>query len=284
MITELAASLREFSIDGVHLTEPYAEDSLPPSGNGIVLAPWPNRIEDGVWMLDGKPQQLDLTERARNNALHGLLRNTGYRLVEQTVGSVTLGATIFPQHGYPFHVETTVRYELVDGGLSVTHHARNLSDAKAPFAFGTHPFLTISDVAPEELTLTVHASTRFEVDARLNPIGEIPIDGTEYDLRGGRPVVELELDDAFGGLETVDGVAAFLRAPDGREVRLVQDESHGYVQVFTTREFPKNGGLGLAVAVEPMTAPPNAFNTGVGLHWIEPGDSWNVSWGIQLSS
>lgn len=282
-ITELAAALREFSIGGVDLTEPYPEQSTPPFSNGIVLMPWPNRIEDAVWQLDGAPQQLAITEPDKNNALHGLLRYAAYRLIERDESSVTLGAVVFPQHGYPFHLDTTVRYELVENGLDVTHQVHNLSDAKAPVAIGTHPFLTIGDVPSEDLSLTVYAATRFEVDARLNPIREIDVEGPNYDLRGGRPVKDLHLDDAFGGLITVDGVSAVLRAPDGREVRLLQDDNHPFVQVFTTRDFPKKGGKGLAVAVEPMTAPPNAFNSGIGVHWVEPGDSWTVGWGIRYS-
>ncbi|CAN5204481.1 aldose 1-epimerase family protein [soil metagenome] len=283
VITELAAALRELSIGGVGLTESYPEDALPPFADGIVLMPWPNRIEDAVWQLDGKPQQLDITEPDKHNALHGLLRYTAYRLLERTENSITLGAVVFPQHGYPFHLDTSVRYELVPDGIRVTHAVRNLSATRAPVAIGTHPFLAISDVPTEELELTVYSSTRFEVDARLNPTREIPVDGPNYDLRTGRPVKDLQLDDAFGALATVDGVSAILRAPDGREVRLLQDDNHPYLQVFTTRRFPKNGGLGLAVAVEPMTAPPNAFNTGIGVRWLEPDESWNVGWGIQYS-
>jgi len=283
VITELAAGLREYSIGGVHLTETFPEDSTPPYADGIVLVPWPNRIEDGIWQLDGIPQQLSITEPARNNAIHGLLVYGAYRLVERTDSAITLGAVVFPQHGYPFHLDTTVRYELIDNGLTVTHAITNLSSAKAPVALGTHPFLTISDVPTEDLELTVNTATHFEVDDRLLPLREVDVDGTEWDLRAGRPLAALHLDDAFGGLITVDGVSALLRAPDGREVRLVQDENHPYVQVFTTRTFPKAGGQALAVAIEPMTAPANAFNTGVGLHWVEPGDTWTVAWGIQYS-
>lgn len=289
-ITQLAAALREFTVDGVHLTETYPETALPPSACGIVLAPWPNRVADGRWMLDGHEQQLDITEPARGNALHGLLRFTGYQLIEHTADSVELGATIFPQHGYPFRVETTVRYTVSEGALHITHGARNDSDAPAPVAFGTHPFLTIGDVDPEELVLTVHADTRFDVDDRLNPLAEVPVDG-DFDLRAGRLVRELQLDTAFGGVRTVDGVSASLTTPDGRAVHLVQDASHGYVQVYTTRSFPKRSGgagsrdgePGLAVAIEPMTAPPNALNSGEGLKWVAPGETWSVGWGIRYS-
>lgn len=282
VITQVAAALREFSVDGVHLTEPYSDTVTPPFGDGIVLAPWPNRVRDGKWVLDGQTLQLDITEPARGNALHGLLRVAPYLVVERAESSITLAATVYPQHGYPFRVATTVTYELVDGGLRVIHTATNESGAPAPVAFGTHPFFRIGDVPIEELTLTLHAATRFDVDDRLNPLAEVPVDG-DFDLRGGRLVAELELDTAFGGLAPVDRVVATLAAPDGRRVSLWQDENHGYSQVFTTRSFPKDGGLGLAVAVEPMTAPPDALNSGLGLTWLEPGETWSVEWGIQYA-
>ena len=282
-ITQVAAALRELSIGGVDLVQSYPESSTPPFAAGIVLVPWPNRIEDGRWTLDGVTQQLDITEPKYNTAIHGLLRFSPYSVVEQTESAITLGATVYPQHGYPFMLETTVRYELVEDGVRVTHGIHNVSETKAPVAIGTHPFLKIGDVPTEELTLTVHASTRFPVDARLLPSDQIPVEGTDYDLRAGRPLAELDLDDAFGGVETVDGVSATLTAPDGRQVRLLQDENHPYVQVFTTPIFPVEGGTTLAVAIEPMTAPADAFNSGLDLNWLESGESWSVSWGIQYA-
>jgi aldose 1-epimerase len=281
VIVEVAAGLREFSIDGVNLTQPYSVDSQPPFACGIVLVPWPNRVEDGLWSLDGRPQQLDLTEPARTNAIHGLLRFAPYRVVERAEAGITLGAIVFPQHGYPFHLDTTVRYELVEDGIEVTHTATNLSAVRAPVAFGTHPFLTIGDVDPADLMLTVRASTHVDVDDRLNPTGIVPVDGTRFDLREPHRLGDLELDDGWGGVTTVDGASAVLRAPDGREVRLIQDESHGWIQVFTTWDFPGANGPTLAVAIEPMTAPVNAFNSGIDLHWLEPGETWTVRWGIQ---
>ena len=281
-IAQVAASLRTFTVNGIDVTEPYPEFASPPYGDGIVLVPWPNRIEDGLWTLDGVPMQLDITEPARNTALHGLLVHTAYDVVEQTDSAVTLSATVYPQNGYPFLLDTTVRYEITDDGLVVTHEVHNVSAVKAPVAIGTHPFLTIGDVPSEELVLTINAATRFEVDERLIPTGEKPVDGTRYDLRGGRTLADVYLDDAFGQVEMIDDVSRhWIEAPDGRRVELWQDKSCEFVQVFVTREFPKNGGVGLAVAVEPMTAPPNAFNTGQGLRWLAPDERWSVQWGVR---
>ena len=283
VITEVAASLRAFTIDGVDIVQPYPQGVVPPFASGIVLMPWPNRVADGVWTLDGELLQLDITEPAKHNAIHGLLRFTGYRELARTESSITLGATVFPQHGYPFHLETSVTYELVHDAITVRHEVRNLTGDKAPVAVGAHPFLTIGDVPTEDLVLTVNASTFFDVDARLLPHAELPVDGTKYDLRAGAPLAGLELDTAFGGVALVDGAAAVLTAPDGRTVSLVQDDQHPYVQVFTTPIYPKAGGPGLAVAIEPMTAAPDALNTGLGIAWVEPGATWSVGWGIRYS-
>ena len=281
IVTELAAGLRSLTVDGIQANEGYPEWASPAAANGIVLVPWPNRVRDAKWQLDGATQQLDVTEPKSNNAIHGLLRNCGYRPVERTADSVTLAATVFPQHGYPFLLDTSVRYQAVAGGLGVTHTIRNDSDAPAPVAVGAHPFLRVGDAPVSELSIQVMAGTWFETDDRKIPVAEHPVDGTDYDLRAPRRVGDLNLDTAFGAVQTEGGIARHrLSAPDGRWTELWQDADFAYVQVFVSPEFRREDGPGLAVAIEPMTAPPNALNTGQGLRWLAPGESWSLSWGI----
>ena len=282
IITEVGAGLRLLSVDSVDLVESFSEQATPPLGAGTVLVPWPNRVEDGVWRLGGVREQLDLTEPDRHNAIHGLLRHTAYTVQQHTAESITLAATLFPQHGYPFQLDTTVRYSLTGSGVTVEHSIANVSQQAAPVAIGTHPYFRIGDVPTRELTLTLAATTHFEVDARLIPIREVPVEGTDYDFRGGRLVDDLRLDDGFGGVIVADGVSRHtLTAPDGRVLTLWQDAAFGYVQAFTTRAFP---GRDLAIAIEPMTAPANAFNSGDGVTWLQPGESWGASWGVDFAS
>jgi aldose 1-epimerase len=281
-ITQVAAALRAFTIDGVDAVQTYSADEIAPYGSGTVLVPWPNRVDGGTWVLDGVQQQLDLTEPKLQNAIHGLLRWCAYEQVAHSESSVTLAASVFPQHGYPFHLETTVTYTVTDAELEVVHSIVNVGDAKAPVAIGTHPFITIGDVAAEDLVLSLAAGTHFPVDERLIPTAEQPVDGTEWDLRQGKRLGDLTLDDGFGAVEHVDGVATHaLTAPDGRRVELWQDDNFGYVQAFTTRQYPVGDATGLAVAVEPMTAPTNAFVTGQSLKWLAPGERWEARWGVR---
>ncbi|HEV7742676.1 MAG TPA: aldose 1-epimerase family protein [Pseudolysinimonas sp.] len=284
----VAAELRSIEVGGAALTEPRLDDGLPPFCNGIVLAPWPNRVRDAKWMHDATVQQLDITEPERGGALHGLLQFTDYELVSRADDAVTLGAFIAPQHGWPFALETTVTYALTQDGIRITHGATNVGAGRAPFAVGTHPFLRVGDTPVEQLTLTAPAATYFEVDERLNPTAESPVEGTLTDLRYGPVVGSLLLDTAYGSLAHANpadghGDSAWLEAPDGARTTLWQDLDWGYLQVFTTPEFPRADGPGFAVAIEPMTAPPDALNSGAGLIWLEPGQTWQGSWGLRYS-
>lgn len=282
VVTEVAAGLRALEVDGEALVETFAEASSPPGAAGIVLVPWPNRVAGGRWELDGESQQLDLTEPSRSNAIHGLLRNTGYRLLEREPHRVRQGATVFPQHGYPFLLETGVQHELVPDGLEVTHTVRNDSARSAPVAVGAHPYLRLGEVPSTELVLTVDATTRFLTDDRQIPVSEEAVAGTDFDLTQGRRIGDLAIDHGFGGVRIVDGRSRqTLDAPDGRRVELWADEDFRYLQVFTPSAFASVDGPRPAVALEPMTAPADALNSGEGLRWLEPGETWTLRWGIR---
>ncbi|TNB73669.1 aldose epimerase [Arthrobacter sp. BB-1] len=281
VVTELAAGLRSFTRGGTLLTETYGDDQIAPGAAGITLAPWANRVEDGKWFLNGKKQQLDITEVARNNASHGLLRNSAYALVDESEHSVTLEATIFPQHGYPFLVRHRVQYQLgEDLGLVVRQTLLNDAKEPAPFVLGAHPYLRLGDTPVEELVLTVAAGTRLVADERLIPRSTAPVQG-DTDFRAGLNIAALAVDVALTGLHFEAGKARHtLAATDGRQVSLWQDEACQYVHVFVSTEYP---GRSRAVAVEPMTGPANAFNSGDGLRWLDPGESFTIEWGIDYT-
>lgn len=261
------------------LTEPTPLDRSVAAGNGQVLVPWPNRIRDGRWLLDGAVQQLPLTEPARHNASHGLLRSAEYRLVSGSQESVRLAARIFPVTGYPFRVDHTVTYAVSATGLRVTHELRNHSPAPAPVALGAHPYLRVGDVPVAECSLQVAAQEWLRTDDHLIPVSTEPLD-PEHDWRTARTIGRSRPDTCWTTLTPEpDGLVRHrLRAPDGSGVDLWADPAFGHVQVFVTDRLP---GREVAIAVEPMTAAPDAFNSGDGLVWLPTGDSLTLSWGIE---
>ena len=167
------------------------------------------------------------------------------------------------------------------------HGAVNLSPFATPYAVGAHPFLRIGDTPVDDLRLTVHADRRFATDDRLLPIAQRPVDGTMFDLRGGVRVGDVGglLDTAFSGVHhTPDGEVARLDDPvTGRRLSLLQDSDWRYLQVFTPTAFPGSDGRERqAIAIEPMTAPPDALRSGEGLVRLEPGARWDGGWALRL--
>src|SRR5688500_10443834 len=82
IVTTAGAGLRAFEVNGVPYSETYGADETPPFGAGSVLVPWPNRVAGAAWVHDGEVQKLEVTEAARGNAIHGLVRHSPWRVTD----------------------------------------------------------------------------------------------------------------------------------------------------------------------------------------------------------
>jgi aldose 1-epimerase len=277
VVTEVGATLRRYTHDDRDVVEPFEEDEVSPHSAGAVLVPWPNRIRGGHYAFGGIAQQLPLTEPANRNAIHGLARWVRWTPEHLGEASLTLATDLVPQTGWPFEVRVQVRYSLDAEGLTVTTEARNHGVGLAPFGAGFHPYLALHGHPLDAVTLLLPAARRLVADEVQIPVGERDVAGTAYDLRDGRPLGERRFDDAFTALAFEGGRgAAEVRTPDGG-ARVWFDEQFGYLQAFTLATFAHRSQ---AVAIEPMTCPADAFNSGDGLISLEPGGTWTGSWGI----
>ena len=281
------AALRLLELDGVPLTESYPPASKPPMACGVALVPWPNRTGDGRFDFGGATHQLEITEPAKHNASHGLLRHTAFELVSHTGAALEQVAHLSGDDpGWPFPMHVLVRHEVGPGGLTVTTSVTNSGDAPAPLGVGFHPYLRVADLPVDDTSLQLSATHHLPLDPeRSLPAGPLEaVAGTELDFRGGRSLAGARLDHALTGLSPEeDGLHCHrVRGADGSGVALWTDPVFAWVQVFTTdaegeKSFP---GRGRALAVEPMTCPPDALRSGTDLLTVAPGETWSASWGI----
>ncbi|HEX6516876.1 MAG TPA: aldose 1-epimerase family protein [Nocardioidaceae bacterium] len=303
VVTECGAGLRVLEYDGQPLLDGYGEDQPAGGGAGQLLLPWPNRVRDGKYAFAGRDLQLPLTEPARGHAIHGLTRWTSWTREEQSEASVSLVYRLMAQPGYPWAVDLCAVYDVSADGLTVTVTATNLADGPAPYAQGAHPYFTLGGPAADpgspsghpgtapvdRWELALPAATRLLLDDRKIPVGDEDVADTPYDFRISRPIRDLVLDDAFTGLaRDADGRAEVaLRDPaTGRGVTVWMDRNHRWVQVYTGDDLPSPRAR-RSLAVEPMTAPPNALADGAGLLVLGPAgsdtDSVSCAWGVGVS-
>jgi aldose 1-epimerase len=282
-VTELGAGLRELEYRGAPLVTGYDADHLPPHSAGQLLAPWPNRVDSGRYSFDGVRYQLDLSEPARGNAIHGLTRWAPWTRVAHDSAEVTLRSIPHGQQGYPFAVQVDVTYRLdAESGLHVSVSAANKGSRPAPWGTGQHPYLTVPTPTVDECELTLPAARWQPADDRGIPAGSAQdVTGTEFDFRAARKLAGTRLDHAFTDLRREqDGLAWVWLSAGGVRTALWADESYRWLQVFTGDTLePEHRRT--ALAVEPMTCPPNAFVSGQDLVVLRPRESVTCRWGIR---
>jgi len=285
-IVEVGGGIRAYTDGAREVLESYPLEEMSDGAHGAVLIPWPNRLGDGSYAFDGVGHQLDLSEPAKHNAIHGLLRWVPWRAVEREPERVVLGARIHPRSGYPFDLEIRIEYALGEEGLTVTTSAQNAGATACPYGAGQHPYLSPGPGTIDGCALELPADVVILTDPeRQLPCGRADVDGGPLDFRDAREIGPLEVDSPFTALrrDWQGRATARLSGVDGRTVELWVDEAYEVLEVFTGDTLApdrRRTGLGL----EPMTCPPDAFRSGEGLIRLEPGESTTASWGVRLGA
>ncbi len=277
-----AGALRELRHRERDLIVPFPEGGPIPDYRGIVAAPWPNRIAGGRYTFDGAEYEVPVNETDRGCALHGLVFPLDWTLESLDESSVTLSCSPEPTAGYPHELRVAVEYRLAEDGLHSAVTAENLGGTAAPYGVCPHPYLLAGPSPLDEWVLEIPAGTFLEVTPdRLLPKETRSVDGHGFDFRAPRAIGGTEIDHAFTDIAFDGGGQArvLVRDPGGTGVGMAWDRTCQWLQIHTADKqppFPNRLGL----AVEPMTCPPDAFNSGVDLIRLEPGAMHSASWSI----
>lgn len=260
---EIAPSLGNncfaFRAGGVSVLEeiPFEDFRARPTSYGIpVLFPFPNRVRDGAFTFGGRRYEVEPPR-------HGFVRDKPWQVVASGASEIEgawltsrFDAADYPEQilaHWPSAFLLEVTYRLKDGRLRMKTSARNTGEREMPLGFGTHPYFRL----PARGEVEVPARLRWELEESL-PTGRLLDVAGAYDLRGGRGLAGLTLDDIYTGLE---------HGADGRVRCAVGDRETGTRTVveFDAKEFPHvvvytPPAPRRAVCVEPNTCPTDAFN------------------------
>jgi galactose mutarotase-like enzyme len=262
----------------------FGPDAWSHSGRGQVLAPWPNRLADGRYEFNGVRAQAALDEPERRNAIHGLVRWLPWTLQTRHQNQLSLRLQLHPSPGYPFSLLLELEYHVGRDGLTVTTRARSLEESLIPFGLGFHPYLTAGTETIDNAILQLPAHHTLDVDDRGLPTGALtPVEGSDRDFTTSRFVGPAVLDTAYTTLERDEEGRAWagLDAPGGAAgAALWVDQSFPYLMVYTGDTLAELSRRRRAIAVEPMTCPPNALRTGKDVIELQPDHEWSASWGI----
>lgn len=273
VVTEVGAHLRSVCVDGREWLWTFDAEDIPAGSQGRQLLPWPNRIRDGRYILDGVTHQLPITEVPRHTALHGLNDGFAWQLISHTAREVVQRHTFHPETGWPGTLTATLTHTLSDDGLRVGVHVVNDGASDLPYGYGVHPYFAFDALDTVSLELPFAAELRVDED-RLLPIEVSPVSRGK-DFRSPRPLGGAVFDTAFTAPTDADWVIR-LRAAT-HTVEVWGGRALPWVQLFTR---PQRN----AIAVEPMSCGPDAFNEGPthdGRIVLSPGESHTATWGVR---
>lgn len=247
---------------------PVATNPYHPSA---LLSPWVNRVRNGNYSFEGRNYQLPINEENLGNAIHGLLARKPFSY--QIEGSKAIVRYVYQaeEKAYPFPFETTLTYEFdANNVFRMQFEAKNTGEGNMPFACGWHPYFKLPEGELPDWKIRFESLSKFHSDSQMIPMREEPYDAS--------PGVNL-------GEETLDNVFRLIPMDQHRTVfesgqsKLTLEQSSidfPFLVVFA----PENENC---LAIEPMTANTDAFNTGDGLRILAPGEIFQSTIKIWLS-
>ena len=273
-INTYGASLISLSNNEFNLIESNTREGLYA---GSVLAPWPNRIKDGRYSFNDEIFELPINEKTKNNALHGLVAHSDWQPVSSSGSSITLAHILDMPEIYPGKLKLEINYEFIDNYLEIKIDALNIGNKKAPYGVSIHTyFVAGQNIKNNQLFLQLPSSEFMQVDLeRLLPLGIEKVDSTEFDFRKLKQISNLFIDHAFkADADLPPRVRLINESKLGVELEF--DESAKWIQVHTADREGKEDAR-MAVAIEPMSCPPDAFNSGLDLITLAPNERHSFS-------
>ena len=258
------------------VTSPYGEPGF--AAAGVVMAPWPNRLEDGLWSIGNREFTAPINDAEGHNANHGLVLGKTFEVVEQQTSRLELSTNLFDEAAYSFDVSLTVTFALENSGLEITISAANTGAESAPIAFGLHPYF-VSEAGSQ---LQVNAKTWIQKDSRNLPTQAVSIEKSAMVKMGLNSVEEMYVDDCFTDLVAEEDffVTRLTRPETGFTVELHQSTQLEFLMFYTLREESQQKRT--LIAIEPQTAPANAFKNLDQVTLLSPGNSFAANCKINL--
>jgi aldose 1-epimerase len=263
-------SLKELNLNYHHVIKDLSPLSYNKTYASSVLFPFANRIKDGRYEFDGTIYQFDINEPDNNNALHGLVYNKPFELIDEKI-TETYAVVKLVYHeklkdkGFPFTYSIYLEYILGENSLDFSVEIKNTGIKPFPFTLGWHPYFLSDDLCNS--TFIFDSSSKLKLDDRNITEGIVPNDKTV-----GFKVNDQFLDDCF----ILESNTVLFSTPS-YILTLKSSENECYLQLYT----PPHPNT---IAIEPTTGVSDSFSNGIGLKTLHPDDTYSIKWNLIIDN
>lgn len=282
LVPDFGATLLELNFNHKNILDSYRNAEELKNGDwskSAVLFPFPNRLNDGKYVVNGKEYQFPINEKERNNALHGLGFDKVFEIKEiaaqEDFASI---ACIYESEGenpaYPFSFLFEIIFTIKNSNeFEVEIYFTNQTTHAIPVGLGWHPYFILDEksndswlqmpackeVLVNDKMIPTGVKNDFKEFEKLNKIGERSID-TCFELRNKRDNANILLQGQYGKINYWQETG---------------DRMWNFFQIFTPPHRK-------SVAIEPMTCNIDAFNNQDGLVMLESERKMGGKFGVQF--
>lgn len=263
------ASLQVLTLDTHEIIQDLAPLSYSEVYASSILFPFANRIKDGVYQFDGNTYQFDINHKDEQNALHGLVYNKTFTILDEGLSENNAKITLEYDEpnlsqGFPFPYKFQLEYTFTDNSVAVKATVFNTGKKRFPFTLGWHPYFISENL--KESTLAFSSSEKVVLGERNITTG------TEAIAKENKLQLHMvTLDDCW--ILDNDKVE-FITPKYKLTFRATGD--YNCLQAYIP---PKKN----TIAIEPTTGVSNSFNNNIGLRILNPQDTYDITWTLQIN-
>ncbi len=241
---------------------------------GSLLFPFPNRLAGGRFTFQGKSYTFPMNDPGLPNALHGFVSDKPFEIseIDNKTGRVKLVYSYDGEENkYPFPFRLTVIYTLGRNALTSETIVENSGPSDMPFGLGWHPYFDLGEPIAE-LQMYIPAEGKYEVDEHIIPTQRLlPFN----EFQNFRIIAHTVIDHCCK-IRPDASVTKLKSDRVGIEIRLDEGKrKYNYVQYYIPPDKE-------SIAIEPMTCPPDALNSGEGLIVLKPGATAHFCFSIKM--
>jgi aldose 1-epimerase len=248
-------------IDGFNDTA-HARATFTDGFKSVKLSPFVCRMRHGSFTYQDQSLKVN-GPYLKGHAIHGLLCNALFQVAEYGADHEKAFVKLVHEYhgadqGYPFPYTISVVWTLSANNLLQVATTINHRHTKAiPLSDGWHPYFT-TGTSVDKASLQFSGHQMLVFDDELIPTGEVVEDNR---FVHGMRLKGIELDNCF--VLDQESPKLCILEDDHIRIRIIPEDSYPYLQVY----IPPHRN---SIAIENLSSPPDSFNNGIGLCWLEP--------------